>query len=179
MAAVDIAILCVVGVSALVGALRGFLREVLSLAAWVAAFWVAWATSDDVAPIFATLVTAPTGQLILAFVVVFVGTLLGVGIVNWLIFKLADKTGLSGTDRLLGVAFGFGRGAALVLAAVLVAGLLPVRERPWWQASLLLPPLDTLAHALAGRLEVPGAPVAPEGTAAAGEPPAATVVTGE
>jgi membrane protein required for colicin V production len=46
-----------------------------------------------------------------------------------------ESTGLSGTDRLLGGVFGAARGLALVLLALLVAGLTPIPQDPWWQQS--------------------------------------------
>ncbi|MCC7412068.1 MAG: CvpA family protein [Gammaproteobacteria bacterium] len=147
----DIGILAVISVSALVSVVRGFLREVLSLLAWVAAFWVAFAFTDRAAAWFEGAVTVPSGRSVLGFVTRFVGTLLAVGVVNFVIARLVDKTGLSGTDRLLGLLFGLARGLVVVTVLVLVAGLLRVPAAPWWQGSTLIQPFEgfalwTIAH---------------------------------
>jgi membrane protein required for colicin V production len=56
-----------------------------------------------------------------------------------------DKTGLTGTDRLLGMVFGAGRGAVLVALLVFLATLTPVAEDQWWSQSRLLPRFQLLA----------------------------------
>jgi membrane protein required for colicin V production len=48
------------------------------------------------------------------------------------------KTGLAGTDRLLGVVFGVARGAFIVAILVLFAGLTPMPQDAWWHDSRLL-----------------------------------------
>lgn len=148
----DIAIVVIVAVSALVSVVRGFLREVLSLAAWVIALWVAFAFSDTASVWFAGAVPAPSMRALFAFLSLFVGSLLAVGVVNWVIGRLMEKTGLSGTDRLLGLVFGIARGLAVVAVLVLVAGLLHVTDAPWWQESMLLPPFETFARWVVGMM---------------------------
>ncbi|MGD2019774.1 MAG: CvpA family protein, partial [Thiohalocapsa sp.] len=59
-----------------------------------------------------------------------------------------EKTGLTGTDRLLGMVFGAGRGAVVVALLVFLASLTPVVEDPWWAQSDLLPRFQLLADAM-------------------------------
>lgn len=134
----DIVILAVIGVSALISVFRGFLREVLSLLAWVLAFWMALTFTPLVAPWFEGLVEVPSIRFILAFAALFVMTLLGVSLIGYLIVKLMGKTGLTGTDRILGLLFGIARGGVIVLLLVLLAGLTRVPQDPWWQQARLL-----------------------------------------
>ena len=65
--------------------------------------------------------------------------------VNYLAGKLVDKTGLTGTDKMLGVVFGIARGAVIVAILVLLAGLTPVPQDPWWQDSMFLGYFEELA----------------------------------
>ncbi len=65
--------------------------------------------------------------------------------VNHLIAQLVEKTGLTGTDRALGVIFGLLRGAAIVTLLVLIAGATPMPDDNWWQNSLLLEHFERLA----------------------------------
>lgn len=131
----DYAILAVVAISALVGILRGFIKEVFSLLVWAAAFLVAYHFSDDAAALMEDAVSLPSARLAMGFTGLFVAVLLVGGLLNYLLGRLVESTGLSGTDRLLGGLFGAGRGLALVVAVLLVAGFTPIPADPWWQES--------------------------------------------
>ena len=74
-----------------------------------------------------------------------IATLTVGGLVNYLIVQLVERTGMSGTDRLIGVFFGLARGALLVAILVLLAGLTPFPDEPWWQSSRLIPHFQQLA----------------------------------
>ena len=119
---VDIVLLAILGLSALVGLWRGFVVEVMSLAVWVAAFWLAFAFGDNVAALFEQAVQSPSARLFLGYAVLFIGALIVGGLATWLMGKLVQSTGLSGTDRLLGLGFGLLRGAALCCVLVLLFG---------------------------------------------------------
>ena len=67
------------------------------------------------------------------------------GLVNYLIGQLVEKTGLTGTDRLIGMLFGAARGILLVTLLIFLAGLTPLPEDPWWNASQLIGYFQELA----------------------------------
>ena len=75
-----------------------------------------------------------------AMVALFVLTLIVGGIVNYVISQLVDKTGLTGTDRVLGAAFGLIRGA-LIVAAILffLDTFTNFEQTDWWKESKLIP----------------------------------------
>lgn len=129
----DYAILAVVAISILVGTLRGFIKEVFSLLVWAAAFLVAYHFSGDVAALMEGAVSLPSARMAMGFTGLFVAVLLVGGLLNYLLGRLVESTGLSGTDRLLGGVFGAARGLALVVAVLLVAGFTPIPADPWWQ----------------------------------------------
>jgi membrane protein required for colicin V production len=131
----DYAILAVILVSVLVGALRGFIKEVFSLLVWAAAFFVAYQYGGDVAGLMEDAVELPSARTAMGFTGLFVAVLLGGGLLNYLLGRLVAGTGLSGTDRLLGGLFGAARGLALVVVTLLVAGLTPIPADPWWRDS--------------------------------------------
>jgi membrane protein required for colicin V production len=131
----DYAILAVVAISVLVGALRGFIKEVFSLFVWAAAFFVAYHYGGDVAAMMEGAVSLPSARTAMGFIGLFVAVLLVGGLLNYLLGRLVASTGLSGTDRLLGGLFGAARGLALVVATLLVAGLTPIPADPWWTES--------------------------------------------
>lgn len=142
---VDYAILTVIGVSALISIWRGLIREVLSLVAWLVAIWVALNFTPMLAGRLEGLVSIPSARLALAFIGLFVGTLLAGAVVNLLVARLVHLSGLSATDRMLGVLFGVARGVVIVAALVLVAGMTPLPRDPWWHESVLLGHFEVLA----------------------------------
>jgi membrane protein required for colicin V production len=141
----DYLIIAVIAISAIISLWRGFIREAFSLAVWVLAFWVAWSFFRDLAPHLADWIDTPSIRLGLSFAALMIVTLVVGGLVNFLLAQLVDYTGLSGTDRLIGMVFGGARGVLLVAALVLLAGLTPLPEDPWWQSSVLVPYFEELA----------------------------------
>jgi membrane protein required for colicin V production len=135
----DIALLVILGLSTLVGLWRGFVVEVMSLAVWIAAFWLAFVYGDAVAPLFDSWVASPSARLLLGYALLFAAALAVGGLATWLMGKLVRSTGLSGTDRLLGLLFGAARGYALAALAVLLAGFTALPGDPWWEQSRVLP----------------------------------------
>ncbi len=131
----DYAILATVGISVLVGALRGFMSEVFSLVVWVAAFYVAFQFGGDVSTLMEDHVSLPSARTAMGFAGLFIAVLLIGGLLNYLISRLVESTGLSGTDRLLGGVFGAARGLALVVLVLLLAGFTPLPADPWWKGS--------------------------------------------
>lgn len=135
---VDFVILGILGVSVLISLWRGFTREVLSLAAWVLAVWVALTFSDNLEHLLRSQIETPSMRLMVAFAILFFLTLLVAAFINYLAVQLIKKTGLSGTDRMIGIVFGLARGIVLVTVLVLLAGLTAVPRDPWWNQSSLM-----------------------------------------
>lgn len=142
----DYVVLGIIAISILVGAIRGFIKEAFSLAVWAAAFLIAFQFSGVLAMQLESHIELPSARTSLAFASLFILVLLVGGLVTFLVGKLVEKTGLDGTDRLLGGVFGGVRGLAIVLAIILVAGLTPVPQDPWWQSSRTIQSLMPLAE---------------------------------
>lgn len=142
---VDIAILVVIGISVTISLIRGFIRESLSLAGWFAAFAAGLYLSEPVSMMFEGVIETPSLRLMAAFGALFVTTLFLVALLNFFIGKLIKITGLSGTDRMIGVIFGVLRGVVVVAVLVVLASMTNLPEDPWWQESLLLGYFEQLA----------------------------------
>lgn len=142
---VDIAILVIVIASVAISLFRGFIREVLSLVAWVAAFVVAFYFSEPVAQHMEAVIHSPTLRILLAYLALFFGTLLIFAIINFFVNKYSKATSLSSTDRLAGAVFGLIRGAAVVLLLVLLAGLTTLPQEAWWDQSMFLDSFENAA----------------------------------
>ena len=68
------------------------------------------------------------------------------GIVTWALGSFLDKTGMSGTDRVVGVFFGGLRGIILIAIAIIIVGLVPaIADNTYWKQSKLVPQFQPLA----------------------------------
>lgn len=139
---IDYAILAVLGLSVLVGLFRGLVSEVLALVIWAAAFWVAWLLGPTVAARL-TVITLPALRVAAGYASCFVVVLVLGAILRYVVRRLLEGSGLSGTDRLLGMLFGFVRGALLVCVVVFLCQFTGVTREPFWQQSVLLPPFQS------------------------------------
>jgi membrane protein required for colicin V production len=135
---VDYCILAMLVISLLVGLLRGFTREALNLTSWVIAFLASLLLAPPVERLLRGLIGLDTVRVIVAYVAVFIIALMIGAIITHIVSNAIRRTPFSGPDRMLGAGFGLGRGAVLIIAAVMVGGLTVVTEEPWWQESLLI-----------------------------------------
>ena len=136
---VDWAIIAIIAISSLISLKRGFVKEALSLVTWIIAGVVAWMFGGALSQHLTEFIEMPSARVIAGSAILFVATLLVGALVNFLISELVRVTGLSGTDRFLGMVFGGARGALLVVVLTGLLSLAPVQQDPWWQQSSLLP----------------------------------------
>ena len=123
---VDLSVLGVVLVSGLVGVLRGLVREVLGIGAWLAAGWIAspYGLFPYVAPWARTQVKDPGVADIAAFGGIFVIALVTLWFIVGTISSRVRGSSLGGLDRAFGMVFGMARGAVLVALAYIMSALL-------------------------------------------------------
>ena len=155
MTIIDWVIIGIIGVSGLISLVRGFIKEALSLASWLIAFFVARYFSGHLATLLQDSIATNSVRWLVSFGILFVATLVVMAMVNYLIAQLVKATGLSGTDRLLGMVFGIVRGVIVVIALVYGAQLTMIPEDLWWQESTIIPYLENLADW--ARKTLPGA----------------------
>lgn len=135
----DYAIIIIIILSSVISLIRGFVRETLSLAAWIIAFWIALTFASNFSELLQPYITTQVIRYGAAFLGLFVITLILGGFINYLIAQLVVKTGLSGSDRLLGIVFGFGRGILLVAVILLVSRVSSLPQGELWRHSQLIP----------------------------------------
>jgi membrane protein required for colicin V production len=152
MSGLDYFIILVLVASALLSLIRGFIREALSLLVWVAAGAVALSFAPRVAPALANLVGIDALRTPAAFAIVFIIVLVLGSIVSFVIGHALHRGGLSGTDRLLGLLFGFARGVVIVSVLLLLGGLTPLVAESWWQQSVLVGHFEPVTKWLRGLL---------------------------
>lgn len=132
---VDYALVGIVLISLLVGAWRGFVREVLSLISWILAFVVSLRFAGEFSNWITPWVHAAVVRNVVAHVFLFFAVLLIGGLAGWILAKLVHSAGLGGVDRMLGAGLGLIRGALIVVVVVMVAAHSAARDESWWSRS--------------------------------------------
>jgi membrane protein required for colicin V production len=121
--------------SILWGAWRGLVREVISLAGWVIAFLAANLFAGPLGEVLPQSISRPELRILAAYVGVFVAALLVTKLFGLLLSKVVQAIGLGGLDRAMGALFGLARGALVVVAFALMAGLTTLPSSPVWKNS--------------------------------------------
>lgn len=141
----DYAVIGVMLISIIVGAVRGAIREVMNIAGWVIAFILAHSFAADLARYFADWAAEPVLRLVVAWVTIFLVVLLGVALVSSLATGAVKKLGLGGLDRALGAVIGVARGALVLLVLTLAAGITKVPQSASWKEAATSPWLEVAA----------------------------------
>lgn len=142
----DYLVLFVLVSSVVISTLRGLVKEILSLLGWIVAFVVANAYGAKLAPMLPEIVPGETARLIMAFVVLFLGVRILMGLLSLAIGAVITATGLTLADRGLGGLFGLARGIVIVLAAVILCGMTSIPQQDFWRNALLSPMAETGAR---------------------------------
>lgn len=135
----DYAVIGVFAVSLVLGAWRGIVREVISILGWVIAFLAASLLAGPLGPEMPQAIPTPELRVAAAYVAVFAASLIVTSLVGLLLSKIVQAAGLGGVDRTLGALFGAARGALIVLAAAVVAGLTSAPRQAVWRDSASAP----------------------------------------
>jgi len=141
----DLAVIVIVGLSVLLSLIRGLVREVLALAAWVVAFLAANLMAGQIAPLLPAAISTEELRLLVGFAGVFVAVLVAMSVLAIVASKLVKSAGLGLEDRLLGGVFGLARGLLVVMILVLLGGLTSLPRQAVWRNALLSGPLVTVA----------------------------------
>ena len=142
----DWAIIAVLAISTLMSLRRGFFREALSLGTWIAAFVVARQFHGPMDQLLETQIVDSLMRSIAAFATLFIGTLLVGAALGFLLGALINASGLSSTDRVLGMVFGFARGALIVTVVIGLLNLTPLVSDSWYTTASLVPHFETVAQ---------------------------------
>ncbi len=148
---IDYAILGLIAISAVTGLFRGLIRETFSLLTWLAAVWVGLRYDSGLAVRMQPWIEDASLRLGLAFVLLFVSTLVVGKIAGYLLATLIDHGAFRPFNRLGGLVFGCARGILLLVLLVFFARSSQLVTEPWWHDSKLLPWLEDWA-VMASRL---------------------------
>ena len=142
----DYLVLFVLVSSVIISTLRGLVKEILSLLGWIVAFVVANAYGAALAPLLPEVIPGATARLIVAFIALFLGVRILMGLLTLAIGAVVEASGLGIADRGLGGLFGLARGIVIVLAGVILCGMTAIPQQPFWQQALLSPIAETGAR---------------------------------
>jgi membrane protein required for colicin V production len=135
----DYLVIFAILVSAIIGAVRGFLREAVALATLILAIFLAWSFADDLAPKLGGLLRDPPVNIWAARTIIFLLVLLAGMLVAAVLSYFVRLSLFSGMDRFLGFVFGLARGVVLLGVFVILGQLLRLEVEPWWKSSKLMP----------------------------------------
>ncbi len=148
----DWIIIGVVCLSAIMSIFRGFIKEATSIFSWVAAFIIT-SSFYERASGYLTFSNDPLTRKAIASIVLFIGSLIALGFISSVVSSLVKKAGLSGFDRLLGIAFGVVRGILIVSAVLALIQILAklhiltfIQDYPWYKDSVFVPELQRIVN---------------------------------
>jgi membrane protein required for colicin V production len=148
MKSADYWVVAIVLLSAIVGLMRGFLREAIAVVTWLLALFVAWHFGANLAPHLGGLLAdeqvRPWAARAVVFLgILFIGSIAGVFIAHFMRLQM-----FIGTDRFLGFTFGVLRAGIVLGVLVIICQLLRVDDERWWRESVLIPYAERIAEGL-------------------------------
>ncbi|MGI9220688.1 MAG: CvpA family protein [Woeseiaceae bacterium] len=146
MPIIDILIAIVLIFSVIVGVVRGFVKEAISITALLFAIWAALNLGPGVGEISDSWLSSKELQTWFGRILVFVLILAVGGLIGWGLAKLVRLSVLSGIDRLVGGFFGAARGVLFVALFILAGEFAGFSNDGWWKKSKLLPHFEVVAE---------------------------------
>lgn len=149
---VDIAIVAIIGLSVLTGLFRGFVKELVALCVWILAIWLGVHYSQNLDPWLQSYIQEQSARTAVAFIIIMFATLFAGGVVNAILSFILKRSGLSGTDRTLGMGFGFLRGVFIVALIMVAVKMTSLPYQQYAQESKLYARFDPVVALLSSHL---------------------------
>ncbi|CAM2798408.1 CvpA family protein [Legionella worsleiensis] len=149
---VDIAIISVIALSVLTGLFRGFVKELVALCVWILSIWLGMNYSQNLDPWLQSYIQDQSARTAVAFIIIMFATLFAGGVVNAILSFILKRAGLSGTDRTLGMGFGFVRGVFIVALLMVAVKLTSLPYQQYSNDSKLYAHFDPLVSLLSSHI---------------------------
>ncbi|OGV39322.1 MAG: colicin V synthesis protein [Legionellales bacterium RIFCSPHIGHO2_12_FULL_42_9] len=147
LSAVDYGIIVIIGLSMITGLFRGFVKELIALCVWLLAFWLGYKYAHVLTPWLKPYIDDQTIRMAASFILILLATLLMGGLVNAVLSFILYRTGLNGTDRILGMVFGFVRGTFIVSLFIVVLNMTSFsKKEDYAHKSLFYAQFNPLVH---------------------------------
>jgi membrane protein required for colicin V production len=140
----DYTVLIIIGISIVVSMMRGAVREVLAIAGWLAALYVAKTYAGQLVPLLPQDIPSEPLKVLAAFIILILGVLLVSSLLSIALSSLIKKIGLNWLNRFVGALFGLARGLLIVCILVFLAGLTSIPRDTRWTNAMFSPPLEVL-----------------------------------
>lgn len=145
MTEIDWLIAAVLVLSCIVGMMRGVIREIVAILGWVAGIMCAFAFAGDLAEKIPLPSLGHLPRVLIASVVIVVGSLFVFGLFGALLRKMLEVAALTFEDRAFGAVFGFVRGVVVVCGFVFFFGMIQsVQTSKLWRQSILVAPAEAV-----------------------------------
>ncbi len=142
----DIVLIIFIAISILIGIYRGFVKEILSLGAWVLAGLIAWRYGEQAKVFIKPYISQEPLDLAVAYVAVFLIALITLSVISYIISQLFASTGMTGIDRSLGSVFGVLRAVVIIAVLIIVGRFIGMDKMEWWTDSQMLPYFEPLVE---------------------------------
>jgi membrane protein required for colicin V production len=146
MGGFDWIIAAILLVSILVGVMRGFIKESLSLISWILAVWLATTFSVEAGEFINQFIHIPNPKfrMTAGFALIFIGTLFAFAVISYVVIKIFVRGPIKGVDRVLGIGFGALRGAAIIVALLIFTRAAGFESSDWWANSVHIAKFEPL-----------------------------------
>ncbi len=144
----DYAIFILLFLSIAIGIARGFVKEAISLIAWIAAFVIATLFSIKCAILFSgtadqasgvnPIESVPMVSVVVSYLVLFFGVLICGSIIKWIVNYLVEGSGLGLVNRFFGAFFGLARGCVIILITLFFLTFTALTAQSLWKESKLI-----------------------------------------
>jgi membrane protein required for colicin V production len=148
MTSFDYIVFTIIGISIVVSMMRGAVREVLAIAGWIVAIYVAKTYATQLIPLLPADIPSEALKILAAYVIVFFGVLLISSLLIIALSSLIKKIGLNWLNRGVGAMFGFARGLLIVCVLVFLAGLTSLPKDARWTDAMFSSPLEALVKSM-------------------------------
>ena len=148
MTSFDYIALFIIGISIVVSMMRGAVREILAIAGWVAALYVARTYASQLVPLLPPDIPTEPLKVLAAFVILMLGVLLVASLLSIALASIIRKIGLNWLNRSLGGLFGLARGLLIVCVLVFLAGLTNLPKEELWTNAMFSAPLEVLVKSM-------------------------------
>lgn len=148
MTSFDYTVLVIIGISIVVSMMRGAVRELLAIAGWIAAIYVAKTYAIQLMPLLPKDIPTEQLKVLASHVILFLGVLLIASLLTIALSSLIKKIGLNWLNRGVGALFGLARGLLIVCVLVFLGGLTSLPKDALWANAMFSSPLEALVKSM-------------------------------
>jgi membrane protein required for colicin V production len=148
MTSFDYLVLVIIGISIVVSMMRGAVRELLAIAGWLVAIYIAKTYATQLVPLLPADIPTEPLKILAAHIIVFFGVLLVASLLTIALSTLIKKIGLNWLNRGIGAVFGFARGLLIICVLVFLAGLTSLPKDVRWTNAMFSSPLEALVKTM-------------------------------